>query len=272
MRIVIPEFSDQKALFDYLVTNKSRIIAQKCSLNITSEAFKCGLMMGGASDADVEKGMPAIGDDATKMKVKLCINTTNYMDSHRDVHLPGLWNKSLKETKNVYLLDSHKADFDNVISDEVIAYTQTISWKALGYPEYEGKTQALMFDATLEQDRNPKMFKQYRKGWVRNHSVGMRYIKVEMAINSKDYPAEKAVWDEYFPEIVNGDEAKALGYFFAVKEARFFEGSAVLRGSNDKTPVQDVQELKEEPTEGAPGVDPPAQKSAFAYLNEKLLK
>ena len=43
------------------------------------------------------------------------------------------------------------------------------------------------------------MYNQYLNGWVKNHSVGMRYVKMELAINSEaEYDAdEKAIWDKY---------------------------------------------------------------------------
>jgi hypothetical protein len=267
MRIRIPDFETQKDLFAYLIENKDRILTQKKAFMIYSEAFKAAPFFGAGDDVTV-KGEP-ISQDATKIKVKLVINTTNYMDSHKDVHLPGLWTKTLKENKGLYLLESHKSDFDHVISDELDAYTATVSWKSLGYDQYEGKTEALMFDAVLEKERNPKMFKAYARRWVKNHSVGMQYIKVDMAINHKDYKSEKALFDELIDDMANKEEAVKCGYFFAVKEARAFEGSAVLRGSNDKTPTQEVEEFKDETTEVEPAA-PLERKSAAMLINNFL--
>src|SRR5574343_173388 len=34
------------------------------------------------------------------LNVKVVINTTNFLDSHGDVHISGIWNKSLKDNKS----------------------------------------------------------------------------------------------------------------------------------------------------------------------------
>ncbi len=53
------------------------------------------------------------------MKLGLCINTTNVIDSHMDCHIPGLWKKSLQEMKTLYLLQEHEMEFEYVIADNV---------------------------------------------------------------------------------------------------------------------------------------------------------
>jgi trehalose/maltose hydrolase-like predicted phosphorylase len=40
------------------------------------------------------------------------------MDSHSDVHIPGIWNKSLKDNPIQLHLQEHEMAFANVISDE----------------------------------------------------------------------------------------------------------------------------------------------------------
>jgi hypothetical protein len=113
-----------------------------------------------------------------------------------------------------------------------------MSWKSLGF-EYEGNTQALVFDSNISKQRNEFMFDQYMKGYVKNHSVGMQYVKIDMAVNSTDkyMKDEKEIWDKYYDMIVNKEDADENGYFFAVTEAKVIEGSAVLRGSNIATPT-----------------------------------
>jgi hypothetical protein len=48
------------------------------------------------------------------------------MDSHKDVHLPGIWKKTLQENKDLYLLEEHKFLFQGIITDQVKAYTQLL--------------------------------------------------------------------------------------------------------------------------------------------------
>ena len=52
-----------------------------------------------------------------------------------------------------------------------------------------------------------------------------------------DYEKEKAVYDKYIDDILNKEEVKKDGYFWAVTEAKAIEGSAVPIGSNTITPT-----------------------------------
>jgi hypothetical protein len=44
-------------------------------------------------------------------------------------------------------------------------------WKDLGF-DFEGNTEALVFNVEIDKDRNDFMFNQYAKGYVKEHSVG----------------------------------------------------------------------------------------------------
>jgi hypothetical protein len=188
--------------------------------------------------------------NANELRAKLVINTTNYIDSHMDCHIQGLWNKSLQETKTLYLLQEHEMEFDKVISDSVKdglkAYTQNMSFKTLGY-NLLGNTEALIFETSIKKDVNPFMFDLYKKGRVYNHSVGMRYVKLYLCINSNDaeHTSEKENWDKYYPYVANKEVADEKGFFWAVTEAKVIEGSAVIKGSNECTPVMEIEIEKE---------------------------
>lgn len=211
----------------------------------------------GANKAAVN---PAL-NDPTVLLAKLVINTTRLIDSHRDCHIDGIWDKTLKETSVFYLLQEHSMKFDRVIADSVNdglkAFTESVTWKELGL-SYDGDTQALMFEAKIKQDRNPFMFEQYKKGYVLNHSVGMRYVKLFLCINRDDpaYSQEKENWDKYYPTVANKEEADSRGLFWAVTEAKMIEGSAVLKGSNFATPVYEI-EAENKSTEAASSTSAP---------------
>ena len=188
------------------------------------------------SDAVKEKGL----GDEDSLQVKVVINTTNIMDSHKDVHLPGIWNKTIKENKRIKHVQEHQMSFDKIIADkdDLKVSVKTMSWKDLGY-DAEGKTQALIFDSTVKRSRNPFMFNQYKDDNVDNHSVAMIYVKLKMAMDSEEaeYSQYKEVWDEYIDQVVNRKDAKSTGYFWIVSEAKMREGSAVVDGSNFVTPT-----------------------------------
>jgi hypothetical protein len=187
-------------------------------------------------------------NEATKIRVKSVINTTNLLDSHGDVHIKNIWKKSLLESKGLYLLNSHQQKFESIITDTVNPFAQTMSWKSLGF-NYEGNTQALVFESTIERTKyNELMFDMYATGKVKNHSVGMQYVKMAFCVNSDDkyWSEEKSNWDKYINEVANKEDAENAGNFWAILEAKIIEGSAVLRGSNIATPTQSVTEIKEE--------------------------
>lgn len=187
--------------------------------------------------------------DINVLNAKLVINTTNLIDSHMDCHVPNIWNKSLKEIGVFFLLQEHEMDFENVIADsvndELKAYVETLEWSKLGQ-KYAGETQALIFEAKIKKDRNEFMFNQYRKGYVLNHSVGMRYVKIFLCIDSNEpnYSSEKSNWDKYYPIVANKEVADEKGYFWAVTEAKVIEGSAVVKGSNFVTPALEIEAEK----------------------------
>ena len=240
--ITIPYFEDKSRLFDWLVENKTLLINQKKSEIKHADAFLhlCPLF----NDKGVEVKSEAIPATVDKIKVRSIINTTKLFDSHQDVHIDGLWNKSLKESKDNYLVNQHNFKYEGIISDNVHAFAKHITWAELGFPGYEGTTQALVYDSVISKAESPFMFEKYRAGKVKQHSVGMRYLKLEMAINDKRYEKEYAVWEKYFDIIVNKSDAEEAGVFWPVLEAKNIEGSAVLMGSNHITPTQSVSAAK----------------------------
>ena len=218
-KINIPDFNTKKELFDFLQDNQQSLIAQKRAISKHSDSIT---IIPGSSAPTKAK---AIDDDRTEITVTAIINTTNIMDSHGDVHLPGLWNKSLSENKMLMHLQEHKLEFDKIIADgeDLKAFVRMYSWKELGF-DFEGQTQALVFESNVKQQRNAYMFAQYKLGNVRNHSVGMRYVKLTLALNDEERGANYEAWQKYYPEIVNKQMADQWGYFWAVKEAMVIEG------------------------------------------------
>jgi len=248
--IQIPEFADKAKLYDWLIANKSLLINQKKS------AIKYADPIGYAPSflvekegSDIEVKSETIPDTAEKIKVRFVANTTKLFDSHGDVHIDQLWNKSLKETKDNYHVKEHEFNFEGVISDNVKVLVKQMNWTDMGI-NFEGQTQALIYDSIISKSDNQYMFDKYRTGKVKQHSVGMRYLKIDMAVNDDRYEKEFGIWEKYFDIIVNKDDVLNVGYFWAVTEAKHVEGSAVLRGSNWATPVLNIQQTKNEPPAG----------------------
>lgn len=256
----IPKFENKSELFEWLKTNKSLLIDSK-----KSQVKHGDLILYAALEGEVDKADPsaATGDGQT-LAVKAVINTTNVMDSHQDVHIKGIWKKTLKDNKGqFYLLQEHKMTFDKVIAypENVKATTEEFEFKKLGFKGLPGTTEALIFAADISKEDNPEMFRLYSQNKVRNHSVSMTYVKIFMAVNSdfEDYKEEKGVWDKYIDQVANRKTAEDNGYFFAVTEAKITEGSAVPIGSNQVTPTLEVEAKQEvEPLKNTQATEPPS--------------
>lgn len=244
--IDITKFQSKTELFRFLVENKGHLIAQKkFELKKADAVSRVSFFFKSKEEGLKSSTSPEELMTTDVLLVSAVINTTGLLDSHGDVHIKGLWKKSIRENKSPYHLQEHDMHFESVISDEVKVYTKDFTWKELGY-NADGSTEALMFDSTVRKERNPYMFEQYAKQRVKNHSVGMRYVNLFLCINSDEeyFRDEKKNWDKYIDQVINPKDAEELGYFWAVTEAKMVEGSAVLMGSNWITPTQSVNAIE----------------------------
>lgn len=267
MNLEIPNLKG-KDLHKWLIDNEKTLIAQKkYEIKRADPVYHTGTVENRAGRA-IKASQGAVSTNKTELEVTSIINTTYWYDSHGDVHINGLWKKSLAENKALYLLQEHSMSFKGIISDQVSAYTKSIAWRALGV-DVDGYTEALVFDSVVKANRNTYMFEQYRDGYVKNHSVGMRYVTIDLALNDEDYPAYKALWDKYINLIANRQEAEDAGYFWPVTAAKVVEGSAVPIGSNIITPTQSVKH-----SAGPPASTPPQAVKDTRVLSElnNLLK
>jgi len=245
---------NREELFAHLRKNKDILLLEKKASIKYADAIETCFIVETDNKKTIVKNISDTNIPETgKFNVKVVINTTNIIDSHLDLHVNSIWKKSLKEVVDLYLFQEHKYSFDHVISDTVNASAFIMSWKELGY-KYEGNTEALIFDAVIDPEDNELMAKKYKQNKVKNHSVGMRYVNIELAMNSENrYDSEeKKIWDKYYPIAVNKEVADNYGYFFVVTQAKIVEGSAVPIGSNRATPTISVTESKLEPLQNTP--------------------
>lgn len=235
------EFDSKKEMVKAMIERHDEIIGVKKSAVKFSDPS--GLMLQVKAEATKDMLTPRnldFGDIVYPV-----INTTNYLDSHGDVHIPGIWKKSLKEQQGkVYLIINHDLSVGKVIAqpNDVKPFTKKIAWTDLG-ANYEGETEALIFQSKLTQRSNVDGFNAYKYGDPVQHSIRMMYDKlyfcVDPELDDEAYAASyNDNWEKYVKEIINIDAAKDRGCFWAVPEARIFkEGSMVLAGSNDITPT-----------------------------------
>lgn len=252
MKMELKIFKDKKQTIRFLKENKDAIMKAKYASLKNADAFSCHSLYWNEKEEVVQKQTSISNwNDLKEIKVQAIINTTNIIDSHMDMHVPGIWEEDLKKNRRGMMhAQEHKgSEFKYIISDgeDLEVYTKTYSWSELGY-QYEGDTQALVFDSTVKRDRNGFMFEQYAKGYVKNHSVGMVYGEVILAVNDsqdKYWADEYANYQNYIGKAVNPEVAEEAGMFFIIPKAKAIEGSAVPQGSNFATPTQSVVSVKE---------------------------
>lgn len=261
------EFKTKKELFGFIVDNKDKLTAQKKAVMKQADCpviIKPTIIHDSKTAARKAAGETIEASEINSLNVEVVINTTNFMDSHDDVHLPGIWNRSLQNNKMIMHIQEHMMEFSKVIADgdQLKAYTKTFTWKELGY-DYEGTTEALIFESEILRKRNGYMMLQYANEWVHNHSVGMYYVKLDIAINDEDYPNEYEAWKKYYPEIANKETVDEKGYFWYVLEAKLIEGSSVPIGSNTATPT--ISTGKDDPPQGTQHKSDPDMSTQIDY-------
>jgi hypothetical protein len=191
---------------------------------------------GEQNKALIERNLPLDTEESVYRTV--IANTYNYMDSHDDVHLNNVFKKSLEETKKLFLLHDHKFEVTAQIGNIIKAYEQEGRFLYYGYNS-PLDTQALLLDVEIERAKNELVFNEYKNHEINQHSVGMYYVKIDLAIDNQDDKEAYALYRKYLPQIGNADEVEKQGYFFAVQEAKLKETSAVLLGSNPLTGIFD---------------------------------
>jgi len=247
MNYTIPDYADKQQLFDWLRQNKGLLMKQKkASLKAPEYGFGIGMSQEEYIRPDTNKEIGIISLETASMTAKTVINATNIIDSHRDLHIPKIWNRSVKNNKDPLHLQEHKMQYDYIIADgvnELRTYTTTLSWKSLGW-DYEGKTELLMHELFLK-GRHAVMEDRYKNMQVKYHSVGMQYVDLVFCVDCEEkyWAEEKDNFDKYIEMAVN-KEAGEEGYFWAVLEAKEIEGSAVVRGSCPATPTLSITEAK----------------------------
>ncbi len=233
------EFTTKEDMFKALKDNKDQILSLKKSAIKHSEGIS--LTIKTTKHGTETKGDP-IEVDKDANFIYPVINTTNIMDSHKDVHFPGIWNKSISEQKSkVYYAVNHKLEIGSIIAypKDVEIFTEDFTFRELG-KEVDGTTQALVYKVKVQDYANKDALAIIENKLPAQNSVRMQYIKVQMGVNSTDeaFKEEKAYYDKHIDGIANKEEVEADGYFFGVHEAKISqEGSLVLQGSNSVTPI-----------------------------------
>lgn len=191
-------------------------------------------------DSDsISKSMELPNEDDNALQ-KVIANTYYWVDSHQDVHVKGTFTKSIKENlPKIYHLDNHdsKNGFRSKVGNVKDIQEVEVKWEDLGIKK-QGKTICVIGTTELIEDYNKPVFDAYKNGEIDQHSVGMVYLDMQLAVNDKQYPEELKAWNEVYPLLGNPEEADRLGFFWVQKQAKLKEISCVLwDGSNALTPA-----------------------------------
>lgn len=231
------KFASVKEAIDFHVKNKKELILLKKSNVKHTEPF-------GVTDlqASANKALSTnYADDVASGVIKRTIigNTYNWMDSQSDALLPGVFSKSINERiSQVLHLHDHIREVSAKVGKPENIYEKSVAWADLGI-DLPGNTEALFMDSNIMKDLNPSIFQQYLLKDINQHSVGMQYVNLELAVNDPEYKMEFAIWNNYINQIGNKDKVEEQGFFWAVKEGKLLEVSAVLAGANELTPTLD---------------------------------
>lgn len=252
-------FESKTEMFKALVSFKDKIISlKKAEIYKSADKGQFGTFDFKAADSNKAEFMK----DGYIYPV---INTTKYLDSHGDVHFDGIWTKSVKEQQGqLFYVENHNLNTKEVIAwpGEVNAFVKSVPWSFVG-KNYEGETEALIYEIKESDIENDNALKILSKRRPVQNSVRMQYVKIRLAVNdaSKEFAEYKAYYDSRITDIANKEAVEENGYFWGVEEAKIVkEGSMVLYGSNDATPIQYTEagsstSSKEEPSEDTQRVE-----------------
>jgi len=219
-----------------LIKNKAEIIKLKKAQLKKGDIISFDTKAQITTKADVNTA-----DSDTEIHRTIVGNTYGFMDSHDDVHFKGIFSKSIKEngTKVLHLHD-HVHELAAKVGTPLEVYEKEVSWADVGL-KTGGTTTALLMDTRIEKERNPNIFKDYLNGSINQHSVGMQYVKIDLAVNDPEEEEEYATWNKYKDEVINLEKAEEQGFFWAVTEAKLIEISCVIAGSNELTPTLETK-------------------------------
>lgn len=217
--------------------NIKEMVSKKAEL-IAFKKAEIKTVKGGLSSVldtnTVIKGLYKNSD--TELERTIIGNTYLWMDSHDDVHAKGVFTKTIKERKDIFHLHDHEFKITSKVGEPINVYEKSITWRELGLNK-SGSTEALFMDTKVIKDYNSQIFNEYKNGKINQHSVGMQYVKIDLAVNDEEFEEEIKLWNEHIDTIGNKEKAIEKGYFWLVREAKLIEISAVLMGSNELTPT-----------------------------------
>jgi hypothetical protein len=227
-------------LYKYIRENKEDILKAKRTSLAVSPPVEVAYM-------PTSTDMPTLmSPDKTSLEVKMVCSTSWLCNSHMDVLTDTAYADSIaKRGTSIHHIVDHRHEAAAHVGDVTKVYTEMMSLEDLGYPGTSGQVTALIMESTVRKDYNTEVFKFYANGKINQHSIGFMYEEIALAVNStaQEDAMAKAVWDEYYPKVINKATVDSRGFFYLVSKIDIVENSAVLFGSNFLTPTLSVASL-----------------------------
>lgn len=230
----------------YLAENKASIIKKKRAMPLK---FAMPIGYEGEDVVKVAKAKALTIKEGELMSkgnyvdVKVIANLSGWMDYDDDVILRGAYTRTIKgkDPASFPFMKDHNYKMDSIIGDTLAVTTQEMRMRELGY-DSDKSGEALIFEARVWEDYDKAMYAKYLNGAVKQHSISLRYVKVDLAVNDPSFEDEYKIWEKYNDQVINFDKAIKNGYFWAVQEIKLLENSAVVFGSNSMTPTISAQQ------------------------------
>jgi len=244
--------------FSYLKANKAKLIVQKQSDMVYTDSIVCNTVRA-KEKKDVliklAEQSPSTGEEEEPdtLNVTVVCATSNWITSTLDFFTENAFDNSIKARgKNIPHIFDHNQTSTSHVGDVQKVYTAKMPLKFLGLNK-KGEVNAVLMNTKIRKDYNENVYKFYKNDKINQHSIGVRLMDMALAINSKEetFKEEKAVWDEFYPQVLNKNLADRAGHFWVTKEADIRENSCVLFGANNLTPVlstnlkEDLKDLKD---------------------------
>lgn len=172
--------------------------------------------------------------DTARNTVSGILNTFFYVDSELDMLIPGSTTRSISRSGPN---SAAKAKIQHLKDHKML--TDFIAGKFLTLEETTvNDREVLRFDSKIV-DRSTLSL--YQEEIINQHSIGFRYVDLNLAEKDSENEIARELWDEFFPQAINPEVPEATGFFWVVKEIQLFEGSSVVFGANDQTETLEVR-------------------------------
>lgn len=264
-------FNDHSEVIKFLQQkeNKADVIRCKKAADKNTDAFGFDNFQNKLAKDFSHKAASSDGSNDTEDIIYRTIvgNTYKYMDSHDDVHIPGIFTKTLQENQgNILHVHDHIFEVGAKVGVFSKVYEEPIDWVTLGLNRL-GQTVALLADSQIRKALNASIFDQYKNDELNQHSVAMRYVNMFLCINDPNDQEHYANWNKYFVDLGNMPLILEQGYFWAITEAKLKEISPVTNGSNDLTPTLPVGKQQPSPDTATPEKKEPSPDTQPKFIN-----